>query len=70
MAHTRIRLDKQGYKLLRTCTRPRVWAPTQTRAHTHTDKHVIRIAFPLQQWFRQRASLLRYTYIACRVVII
>jgi hypothetical protein len=32
-----------------------------------TDKHseyVILIAFPLQQWLRERASLLRYTYIA------
>ena len=35
-----------------------------------TDTHsqfVILIAFPLQQWLHDRASLLRYTYIACRV---
>jgi hypothetical protein len=25
------------------------------------------IAFPQQQWFRERASVLRYTYIACLV---
>jgi len=26
------------------------------------------IAFPLQQWFPECASILRYTYIACLVV--
>jgi hypothetical protein len=25
------------------------------------------IAFPLQQWFRERGPILRYTYIACLV---
>ena len=25
------------------------------------------IAFPLQQWLHERASVLRYTYIACLV---
>ena len=35
-----------------------------------TDTHlecVIIIAFPLQQWLHERASVLRYTYIACLV---
>jgi len=27
----------------------------------------ILIAFPLQQWLHERASMLRYTYIACHV---
>jgi hypothetical protein len=31
--------------------------------NTHTD--VILIAFPLRQWLHKRASILRYTYIAC-----
>jgi hypothetical protein len=31
---------------------------------THTQ-YVILIAFPRQQWLRERASMLRYTYIAC-----
>jgi hypothetical protein len=35
--------------------------------HQHTRKYVILIAFPRQQWFRERASMLRYTYIACLV---
>jgi hypothetical protein len=33
------------------------------------SEYVILIAFPLQQWLNQRASMLRYTYIACLVAI-
>ena len=32
---------------------------------THTQKYVMIIAFPRQQLFRERASLLSYTYNAC-----
>jgi hypothetical protein len=39
----------------------------RTRKHAHTDQYVILIAFPLQQWFRERASMLRHTYIVCLV---
>jgi hypothetical protein len=44
-------------------------APTPTRTHSYKDTHkrVILIAFPWQQWFRQRASILRYTFIDCFV---
>jgi len=36
--------------------------------HKHTqNKYVPTISFPLQQWSRERSSLLRYTYIACLV---
>ena len=38
-----------------------------TRKHAHTDQYVILIAFPQQQWFHKRASVLRVTYIACLV---
>ena len=31
--------------------------------YTHAE-YVILIAFPRQQWLRERASMLRYTYIA------
>jgi hypothetical protein len=31
---------------------------------THSE-YVILIAFPLQQWLHEGASMLRYTYIAC-----
>ena len=33
---------------------------------THSE-HVILTAFSLLQWLRERASLLRYTYIACLI---
>ena len=36
-----------------------------------TDTHleyVTTIAFPRQQWFCERATMLRYTYIACLVI--
>ena len=33
---------------------------------THSE-YVLRIAFPQQQWLRERASVFRYTYIACLV---
>jgi hypothetical protein len=36
------------------------------RLETHTQT-VIRIAFARQQWLRERASMLCYTYIACLV---
>jgi hypothetical protein len=49
-------------------TRARALTTTYTdrpdaRARTHTDtrKYVIPSVFPQQQWFRERASLLRYT---------
>jgi hypothetical protein len=43
----------------------------RVRAHTHTPihKYVTLTAFPQQKWFRERASILRYTYIACLVQI-
>jgi hypothetical protein len=39
----------------------------RTRKHAHTDQYIIIIAFPQQQWFRERTSMLRYTYIVCIV---
>jgi len=43
------------------------WTPKAT--NTHSD-YVIIIAFPLQQGLRNRASMLRYMYIACLVLVI
>ena len=45
-------------------------ARTHSRAHTHarTQQYVILIFFPRQQWFRTRASMLRYTNIVCIVI--
>jgi len=35
------------------------WIPKATDAHS---EYVIFIAFPLQQWLKERASILHYTY--------
>ena len=32
------------------------------------SEYVILIAFPLQQWLRERASMLRLHYVACLVI--
>jgi hypothetical protein len=44
-------------------TRIACWMSKATRAHTEMGS----IAFPRQQWFRERASVIRHTYIACLV---
>jgi len=40
------------------------WITKATDTHL---EYVIVIAFPLQQWLRERAPVFRYTYIACLV---
>jgi len=43
------------------------WIPKAT----HTDTaYAILPAFPLQKWFQERASMLRYTYTTCLLKII
>jgi hypothetical protein len=37
----------------------------RTHTHAHTDQYVILTALSQQQWFRECASILRYTYIVC-----
>ena len=44
-------------------------ALARAHTHTHTQKYVVIIDFPLQQWFYEHASMLRYKYIACLVNI-
>ena len=46
------------------CMRIACWIPKAT--NTHNDC-VILVAFPLQQWLYERASMLRYTHSACLV---
>jgi hypothetical protein len=41
------------------------WIAKATDTHS---AYVTRIAFPLQQWLHECASVLRYTYIACLFV--
>jgi hypothetical protein len=43
------------------------WIRKATNTHS---EYVTLIAFPLQQWLHERASMLRYTYIACLVIFI
>jgi len=40
------------------------WIHKSTNTHS---EYVILIAFPLQRWLHERASMLRYAYIACLV---
>jgi hypothetical protein len=40
------------------------WIPKATNTHSG---FVIIISVPLQQWLHERASMLRYMYIACLV---
>ena len=47
-----------------TILRMRISFCIPTTIHTYPE-YVIFIAFPLQQWLHERASMLRYTYIAC-----
>jgi hypothetical protein len=62
--------------LARLYARMRMHTPTRsgthkhprTRKHAHTDQYVILIAFTQQQRFREHASTLCYTYIACLVI--
>jgi hypothetical protein len=57
--HARLRME--------TSTRPGTHMHARRRKHAHTGQYVIFTAFPQQQWFRERASILRYTHIACLV---
>jgi hypothetical protein len=46
--------------------RMRFACPITKATDTHSE-YVILIAFPRQQWLRERVLLLRYTYVACLV---
>jgi hypothetical protein len=45
--------------------RPACWMTKATDTHS---QYVILIAFPRQQWLRERALMLRLYYIACLVI--
>ena len=53
-----------------TLTLPHIYALAQSRACSHTQQYVMPIVFPLQQWFRKPFLILRYTYIACLVLLL
>jgi hypothetical protein len=53
---------------MHTLTRPGTRMHVRMRRHAHTDQYVILVAFPQQQWFRERASILCFAYITCIVL--
>ena len=69
MAPARCRITKAAHS--QTHARTRTLTTTHARALTyapaHIHKYIILTALSLQQWFSERTSLLRYTYIACLV---
>jgi hypothetical protein len=69
MAHARCMLDELRLHA-RSQLHASAYAPTPQHARTHTDRYVIITAFTQPQWFRQRTSMLRYTYIVCLVVLL
>ena len=59
-------LDKQAYTPAPLHPYARIYP---REGHTCTLKYVILTDFPMQRWFRERASVLCYTYIACLVAV-
>jgi len=57
IVHVRQNTDNNEYRMSIACRIPKA-------TNTHSE-YVIRIAFSQQQWLYERASVLRYTYIAC-----
>ena len=60
----RITLERVKLRKKIWCTRIACWLPKATDTHS---EYVMLIAFPLQQWLRERAWMIRYNYIACLV---
>ena len=56
--------DRPLMTIWRMCTA--FWIPKATDTHS---EYVIIIAFPLQKWLYEGTSVLRYTYIACLVIL-
>jgi hypothetical protein len=67
--HARKHIRAHVHSHLHTRAQTRVRTHPHAREHTNTHKCVVLIAFSRQQWFRESASLLRYTDIACLVFL-
>ena len=66
MAHMRCILDKQGYIHARVCASPSTRTPTRTHARARTHRQICNsYCFVTATMIRERASMLRYTYIVC-----
>jgi hypothetical protein len=66
-AHDRAQARVPTHTNTHTSTHATTYERAQT--HTHTQKYVVLVAFLRQQWFRECTSILRYTYIACLVIL-
>jgi hypothetical protein len=51
-----------------TIWRMRIACLITTATDTHSEYVIRVIAFPLQRWLLERASMLRFTYIVCVVI--
>jgi hypothetical protein len=63
-------VKKATYDNIKRHMRFACWITKATHTHIHSltlSEYVIFIAFPRQQWFRERAPVFLYTYIACLV---
>jgi hypothetical protein len=69
VAHTSSLLDKQGYMHARVCLLPRAEAHARTQAGVH--KQIYHIScFSTAKMIRERALILRYTYIVSHVLVV
>jgi hypothetical protein len=70
MVHTSYMLDKQGYTDARTRMHTPTGPVTRTHARAHTQAHKRNIyCFSATTMTLERASMLRYTYITCIVLL-
>ena len=70
MGHNNCMLDKPGYMHTRAFTRPRARAHVRTSLSTLPPTQIRNIyCFSMATIIRERASLLRYTYIVCLVFL-
>ena len=54
--------------LISNVTRARTPTNKHARTHTHTEENINTYCFSTAKWFREHASMLRCTYIACLVI--
>ena len=57
-------------KATRVQARRHAHRPARAHTHIHTQKYVLLIAFLHQHLFRERATVLRYVYIASVVIVV
>ena len=66
MSENVVQLEKPHVSIIRRMRFP-CWVSKVTRVHAPTHTEIRNTAFSRQQWFLERASVLRYMYIVCLV---